>query len=159
MSTRIKIWSKEAAVPSVIALFSISIFAQIPHIYFLSEVVQLNKEGFLPLLIAFPIFAALVLSAVALLISEHLLGKVRGEKDRKVFRYLLRGALISIALYYVLQFFIVFFLFQVIEPIREAMPDLVVDAVTLKEIVGMSLLLLAAFFINPPIDFVKGKKK
>ena len=159
MSTKIRIWSKEAAVPSVIALFSISIFAQIPHIYFLSEVVQLNKEGFLPLLIAFPIFAALVLSAVALLISEHLLGKVRGEKDRKVFRYLLRGALISIALYYVLQFFIVFFLFQVIEPIREAMPDLVVDAVTLKEIVGMSLLLLAAFFINPPIDFQKGKKK
>jgi len=159
MSTKIRIWSKEAAVPSVIALFSISIFAQIPHIYFLSEVVELNKEGFLPLLIAFPIFAALVLSAVALLISEHLLGKVRSEKDRKVFRYLLRGALISIALYYVIQFFIVFFLFQVIEPIREAMPDLVVDAVTLKEIVGMALLLIAAFFINPPIDFQKGKKK
>lgn len=159
MSTKIRIWSKEAAVPSVIALFSISIFAQIPHIYFLSEVVELNKEGFLPLLIAFPIFAALVLSAVALLISEHLLGKVRSEKDRKVFRYLLRGSLISIALYYVIQFFIVFFLFQVIEPIREAMPNLVVDAVTLKEIVGMALLLIAAFFINPPIDFQKGKKK
>ncbi len=159
MSTRIRIWSKEAAVPSVIALFSISIFAQIPHIYFLSEVVELNKEGFLPLLIAFPIFAALVLSAVALLISEHLLGKVRSEKDRKVFRYLLRGALISIALYYVIQFFIVFFLFQVIEPIRDAMPNLVVDAVTLKEIVGMVLLLIAAFFINPPVDFQKGKKK
>lgn len=159
MSTKIRIWSKEAAVPSVIALFSISIFAQIPHIYFLSEVVQLNKEGFLPLLIAFPIFSALVLSAVALLISEHLLGKVRSEKDRKVFRYLLRGSLISIAIYYVIQFFIVFFLFQVIEPIREAMPDLAVDDVTLKEIVGMSLLLLAAFFINPPIDFQKGKKK
>jgi len=159
MSTKIRIWSKEAAVPSVIALFSISIFAQIPHIYFLSEVVELNKEGFLPLLIAFPIFAALVLSAVALLISEHLLGKVRSEKDRKVFRYLLRGALISIALYYVIQFFIVFFLFQVIEPIRDAMPNLVVDAVTLKEIVGMLLLLIAAFFINPPVDFQKGKKK
>jgi membrane protease YdiL (CAAX protease family) len=159
MSTKIRIWSKEAAVPSVIALFSISIFAQIPHIYFLSEVVELNKEGFLPLLIAFPIFAALVLSAVALLISEHLLGKVRSEKDRKVFRYLLRGALISIALYYVIQFFIVFFLFQVIEPIRDAMPNLVVDAVTLKEIVGMVLLLIAAFFINPPVDFQKGKKK
>ena len=159
MSTRIRIWSKEAAVPSIIALFSISNFAQIPHIYYLSEVVNLNKEGFLPLLIAFPIFSALVLSAVALLISEHLLGKVRSEKDRKVFRYLLRGSLISIAIYYVIQFFIVFFLFQVIEPIREAMPNLVVDAVTLKEIVGMSLLLLAAFFINPPIDFQKGKKK
>lgn len=159
MSTKIRICSKEAAVPSVIALFSISIFAQIPHIYFLSEVVELNKEGFLPLLIAFPIFAALVLSAVALLISEHLLGKVRSEKDRKVFRYLLRGALISIALYYVIQFFIVFFLFQVIEPIRDAMPNLVVDAVTLKEIVGMVLLLIAAFFINPPVDFQKGKKK
>lgn len=159
MSTKIRIWSKEAAVPSIIALFSISIFAQIPHIYFLSEVVELNKEGFLPLLIAFPIFAALVLSAVALLISEHLLGKVRSEKDRKVFRYLLRGSLISITLYYVIQFFIVFFLFQVIEPIREAMPNLVVDAVTLKEIVGMVLLLIAAFFINPPIDFQKGKKK
>ena len=101
MSTRTRIWDKEAALPSMITVFSMAFLAQIPHIYYLHEIVKLNNWTTLPLLIAFPIFGAIGLSAVSLLISETLFSRVRSEKERNLFRYLIRGSLIAILIYFV----------------------------------------------------------
>jgi len=89
--------------PSVIAVFSMAFLAQIPHFYYLHDIVGFNDWANLPLLIIFPIFGAIGLSSVSLLISQTLLNRVRDEKDRKLYRYLLRGSLYSILLYIVIQ--------------------------------------------------------
>ena len=159
MSTRDKIWDKEAALPSIITVFSMAFLAQIPHIYYLHEIVDLNHWGTLQLLIAFPIFGAVGLSAVSLLISESLFSRVRNEKERNLFRYLIRGSLIAILIYFVVQILIVFFMFEAIGGIRNAMPENIIDSVTFKEILGMSVVLIIGVFINPPVQISFRRKK
>ena len=159
MSTRTRLWDREAALPSIITVFSIALLAQIPHIYYLHEIVNLNNWSTLPLLIAFPIFGAVGLSAVSLLISESLFSRVRSEKERKIFRYLIRGSLIAILIYFVIQILIIFFIFEAIGAIRNAMPDDPIDSVTFKEILGMSIVLIIGVFINPPVQISLRRKK
>ncbi len=159
MSKTERIWDKQAAWPSIIALFSIAILAQVPHFYYLSDIVNFNNSSQISLLIAFPIFGALGLSAVGLLISEFLYKRERG-KDKPVFRYLIQGAFIAVIIYFVIQFLIVFFGFEAIEVIREGMPDNFIDKVVFKEILGMSIILIIGVFINPPLqEQTKRKKK
>ena len=146
------IFDKEAALPSVITVFALSLLAQIPHFFYLHDIVGFNTARYLPLLIAFPIFGAIGLSAVALLLSEYLLKRVRNEKDRVLFRYLLRGSLFAIGIYLVVQIFIVFFAFEALTPIRNIMPENIIDSVTFKEVFGISLILIIGLFINPPIQ-------
>ncbi|MFW9851390.1 MAG: hypothetical protein ACFFDS_00425 [Candidatus Thorarchaeota archaeon] len=155
MSTRNRIWDKEAVLPSMITVFSMAFLAQIPHIYYLHEIVNLNNWSTLPLLIAFPIFGAIGLSAVALLISETLYSRVRNEKERNLFRYLIRGSLIAILIYFVVQILLIFFLFEVFD----VMSANVINSVTFKEILGMSIVLIIGVFINPPIQMSLRRKK
>jgi hypothetical protein len=136
--------------PSVIAVFAFAFLAQIPHFYYLHDIVEFNNWDYLPLLIAFPIFGAIGLSAVSLLITEALMNRVRDTKERKLYRYIIRGSLISIGLYLFIQIFIVFFGFEAVGAIRGIMPSGIVDSVTFKEIFGMSIMLIIALFINPP---------
>ena len=155
MSTRTKIWDKEAALPSIVTVFSMAFLAQIPHIYYLHEIVNLNNWTTLPLLIAFPIFGAIGLSAVSLLISETLFSRVRSEKERKLFRYLIRGSLIAILIYFIVQILLIFFLFEVFD----VMSENVINSVTFKEILGMSIVLIIGVFINPPVQMPFRRKK
>ncbi len=155
MSTRTRIWDKEAALPSIVTVFSMAFLAQIPHIYYLHEIVHLNNWSTLPLLIAFPIFGAIGLSAVSLLISETLFSRVRNEKERNIFRYLIRGSLIAILIYFVVQILIIFFLFEV-AGVMSANP---INSVTFKEILGMSIVLIIGVFINPPVQISLRRKK
>ncbi|MHA1304896.1 MAG: hypothetical protein ACTSQE_01285 [Candidatus Heimdallarchaeaceae archaeon] len=150
MSERIRFWNREAALPSILVLFGISLVAQLPHYYYLSEIVQLNQEGYISLVIALPIFGAIVLTAASLLVSDYLLGRVRKPEEINLLRYLIRGALITIFLYFFLQLFVVFFGFQAITIFREGMPKDIVDNVAFKEALGIFLLLLVVFFLNPP---------
>ena len=158
MSKTERIWDKNAAWPSVIALFSIALLAQVPHFYYLSDIVNFNNSTQILLLIAFPIFGALGLTAVSLLISEFLYKKTR-DKDKKVFRYLIQGAFISVLIYFVVQILIAFFLFEIITPIREGLPTDIVNNVTFKEILGMSIILIIGVFINPPLQNQTKRKK
>ena len=155
MSTRTRIWDREAALPSMITVFSMAFLAQIPHIYYLHEIVKLNNWTTLPLLIAFPIFGAIGLSAVSLLISETLFSRVRSEKERNLFRYLIRGSLIAILIYFVVQILLIFFLFEV----SGVMSANVINSVTFKEILGMSIVLIIGVFINPPVQISLRRKK
>lgn len=159
MSSKMRILDKQSMWPSVIAVFAISFLAQIPHFYYLHDIVEFNTWDYLPLLIAFPIFGAFVLSAVSLLISETLLNRVRDVRDRKLYRYLLRGSLYTVLLYFVIQIFIVFFGFEAIATFRNLMPKGIVDSVTFKEIFGMSLMLIVGIFINPPIQITRRRGK
>ena len=152
MSSKMRILDKQSMWPSVVAVFAISFLAQIPHFYYLHDIVEFNSWDYLPLLIAFPIFGTFVLTAVSLLISETLLNRVRDPKDRKLYRYLLRGAFYTVLIYFVIQILIVFFGFQAIGTFRDLMPKGEVDSVAFKEIFGMSLMLMVGIFINPPID-------
>ena len=159
MSKTERIWDKQAAWPSIIALFSIAFLAQVPHFYYLSDIINFNNAEQITLLIAFPIFGALGLSAVALLISEFLYKRVR-DKEKPVFRYLIRGAFIAVLIYFIVQIFIVFFAFEAIDVIRDGLPKDIVDNVTFKEILGMTIMLIIGVFINPPLqDQTKRKKK
>jgi hypothetical protein len=155
MSTRSRIWDKEAALPSIVTVFSMAFLAQIPHIYYLHEIVKLNTWSTLPLLIAFPIFGAIGLSAVSLLISETLYSRVRSEKERNLFRYLIRGSLIAILIYFVIQMLLIFFLFELLD----VMSTNVINSVTFKEILGMSIVLIIGVFINPPVQISVRRKK
>ena len=134
--------------PSVIAVFSMAFLAQIPHFYYLHDIVEFNDWENLPLLIIFPIFGAIGLSSVSLLITETLLNRVRDDKERKLFRYIIRGSLYSILLYFVVQILIVFFGFEAIAAIRNIMPSNVVDNVAFKEIFGMTIILVVGLFIS-----------
>ena len=159
MSKTERIWERQAAWPSIIALFSIAFLAQVPHFYYLSDIVDFNNATQISLLIAFPIFGALVLGAVGLLISEYLYKKVR-DKQKPIFRYLIQGAFIAVLIYFVIQFLIIFFGFEAIEVIRDGLPVDIVDNVAFKEILGMSIILIIGVFINPPLqDQTKRKKK
>ena len=159
MSKTERIWDRQAAWPSIIALFSIAFLAQVPHFYFLSDIVDFNNSEHITLLIAFPIFGALGLSAVGLLISEFLYKRER-DKNKPVFRYLIQGAFIAVMIYFVVQIFIVFFAFEAIEVIRDGMPKNDIDNVVFKEILGMSIILIIGVFINPPLqEQTKRKKK
>ncbi len=159
MSKTERIWDKQAAWPSIIALFSIAFLAQVPHFYYLSDIVDFNHPEQITLLIAFPIFGALGLSAVGLLISEFLYKRDR-SKNKPIFRYLIQGAFIAVLIYFVVQIFIVFFGFEAIDVIRDGMPVDIVDNVAFKEILGMSIILIIGVFINPPLqDQTKRKKK
>lgn len=151
MSKTERIWDRKAAWPSIIALFSIAFLAQVPHFYYLSDIVNFNNTEQISLLIAFPIFGALGLSAVGLLISEYLYKRER-DKNKPIFRYLIQGAFIAVLIYFVVQFLIVFFGFEAIEVIRDGMPLDIVDNVTFKEILGMSIILIIGVFINPPLQ-------
>ncbi len=157
MSSKIRLLDKQSMWPSVVALFAISFLAQIPHFYYLHDIVEFNTWEYLPLLIAFPIFGAFVLTAVSLLISETLMNRVRDERERKLFRYLLRGALITVLLYFLIQILLVFFGFQVIKVFADLMPAETIDNVAFKEIFGMSLMLIVGIFINPPIP-IRGRR-
>lgn len=157
-SKRTNVFDKTAFVPAVIALFAVAFITQVPHVYYLSDIMKLNQKAYVSLLIAFPIVATLVLSAVSFLITEALLSKVRKEADRKLYRYILRGATITTIIYFFCQFFLVFFLFQVIAPIRDGLPSNAIDNVTIKEMVGLTLVLIVGFFINPPTEMMKRRK-
>lgn len=146
------VFDKEAALPSVITVFALSLLAQIPHFYYLHDIAEFNTARYLPLLIAFPIFGAIGLSAVSLLLTEYLIKRVRNEKDRVLFRYLLRGSLFAIGIYFLVQVFIVFFAFEALAPIRNIMPQDIIDSITFKEVFGISLILIIGVFINPPIQ-------
>ncbi|MHA2357812.1 MAG: hypothetical protein ACXABK_03460 [Candidatus Heimdallarchaeaceae archaeon] len=159
MSKTVTIWDKGAVWPSVITVFAFALIAQIPHIYYLYDIAKLNSWTTLPLLIAFPIFGAIGLSAVSLLMSEYLIKRVRDSRERKLFRYLIRGSLISILIYFVIQFLIVFFVSEISLGLREFLPDNIVDSVTFKEIIGMSVVLLIGVFINPPIEIQFRRRK
>ncbi|MHA1868994.1 hypothetical protein DRN69_05390 [Candidatus Pacearchaeota archaeon] len=150
MSEQSRFWNKEAALPSILILFGISMIAQLPHYYYLSEIVQLNQVGYISLVIAFPLFGAIVLTASSLLVTDYLLSRVRRDEDRKLLRYLIRGAFITILIYFFIQLLVIFFGFQAITVFREGLPQDVVNNVTFKESLGIFLLLLTVFFINPP---------
>ncbi len=160
MSKAIRIWDKEAILPSVITVFSISLLAQIPHFYYLHEIVQLNDWSTLPLLIAFPIFSSIGLSAVSLLFSEFLMNRVRDVKQRKLFRYLIRGSFLSVIIYFIIQILIVFFVFDASPALINALPDNKIDNITFKEILGVSLILIIGVFFNPPTQIqVRRRRK
>ena len=159
MSSKLRILDKQSMWPSVVAVFAISFLAQIPHFYYLHDIVEFNTWEYLPLLIAFPIFGTFVLTAVSLLISEQLLNRVRDERERKLFRYLLRGALYTVLLYFAIQILLVFFGFEVIGTFRDLMPTGIIDNVAFKEIFGMSLMLIIGIFINPPIQITRRRTK
>ena len=110
------------------------------------------------LLIAFPIFGALGLSAVGLLISEYLYKRER-DKEKKVFRYLIQGAFIAVIIYFFIQILVIFFGFEAISVIREGMPEDIVNNVAFKEILGMSIILIIGVFINPPLQDQTKRKK
>ena len=150
MGSRVRIMDKQSMWPSVIAVFAFAFLAQIPHFYYLHDIVEFGGWDNLPLLIAFPIFGAIGLSAVSLLITEALMNRVRDAKDRKLYRYIIRGSLISIGLYLFIQIFIVFFGFEAISAIRGILPSEIVNNVAFKEIFGMTLMLIIALFVNPP---------
>ena len=103
MSSKMRILDRQSMWPSVVAVFAVSFLAQIPHFYYLHDIVKFNTWDYLPLLIAFPIFGTLVLSAVSLLVTEALMNRVRDVKERKLYRYLLRGTLYTVLLYFVVQ--------------------------------------------------------
>ncbi len=157
MSSKIRILDKQSMWPSVVAVFAISFLAQIPHFYYLHDIVEFNTWEYLPLLIAFPIFGTFVLTAVSLLISEQLMNRVRDVRERKLYRYLLRGALFTVLLYFVIQMLIVFFGFEAIATFKNLMPEGLIDSVAFKEIFGMSLMLIIGIFINPPIQ-MRGRR-
>jgi hypothetical protein len=159
MSKAIKIWDKDAIWPSVITVFSISLLAQIPHFYYLHEIIQLNDWATLPLLIAFPIFSSIGLSAVSLLLSEYLMNRVRDQKQRKLFRYLIRGSLLSVLIYFVIQILIIFFVFDASPVLINALPDNVIDNITFKEILGVSFMLIIGVFFNPPAQIQLRRRK
>jgi hypothetical protein len=159
MSKAIRIWDKEAILPSVITVFSISLLAQIPHFYYLHEIVKLNDWSTLPLLIAFPIFSSIGLSAVSLLFSEYLMNRVRDVRERKLFRYLIRGSFLSVIIYFVIQILIVFFVFDASPALINALPDNVIDNITFKEILGVSLILVIGVFFNPPAQIQIRRRK
>ncbi|MHA1199014.1 MAG: hypothetical protein ACTSQF_06655 [Candidatus Heimdallarchaeaceae archaeon] len=159
MSSKIRILDKQSMWPSVVAVFAISFLAQIPHFYYLHDIVGFNTWEYLPLLIAFPIFGTFVLTAVSLLITESLMNRVRDVKERKLFRYLLRGALFTVLLYFVIQILIVFFGFQVLPTFSELMPPDLIDNIAFKEIFGMSLMLIVGVFINPPFKITRRRTK
>ena len=159
MSKAIRIWDKEAILPSVITVFSISLLAQITHFYYLHEIVKLNDWSTLPLLIAFPIFSSIGLSALSLLLSEYLMNRVRDTKQRKLFRYLLRGSLFSVLIYFVIQILIVFFVFDASQVMVNALPDNLIDNITFKEILGVSFLLIVGIFVNPPAQIQIRRRK
>ena len=159
MSSKVRLLDKQSMWPSVIAVFAFSFLAQIPHFYYLHDIVEFNNWENLPLLIAFPIFGAIGLSAVSLLITEALMNRVRDTKERKLYRYIMRGSLISVGLYLFIQIFIVFFGFEAISAIRLIMPGGIVDSVTFKEIFGMTVMLIIALFINPPSQLNVRRRK
>ncbi len=159
MNSKIRLLDKQSMWPSVIAVFAMSFLAQIPHFYYLHDIVEFNSWEYLPLLIAFPIFGAIGLSAVSLLITEFLMNRVRDTKDRNLYRYLIRGSLISIGLYLFIQIFIIFFGFEAIGTIRNILPPGVVDSVTFKEIFGMTLMLIIGLFVNPPTQLRVRRRK
>lgn len=159
MSSKMRILDKQSMWPSVVAVFAISFLAQIPHFYYLHDIVEFNTWEYLPLLIAFPIFGTFVLTAVSLLISEQLMNRVRDERERKLFRYLLRGALYTVLLYFLIQILLVFFGFEVLKTFRDLMPEGVIDNVAFKEIFGMSLMLIIGIFINPPTQITRRRTK
>ena len=159
MSKIVRIWDKEAIWPSVITVFSISLLAQIPHFYYLHEIVQLNDWLTLPLLIAFPIFSSIGLSAVSLLFSEYLMNRVRDTKQRKLFRYLIRGSLISIVIYFIVQILIIFYVFDAAPVMVKALPDNTIDNITFKEILGVSIILIIGVFFNPPAQVQLRRRK
>ncbi|MCG3254689.1 MAG: hypothetical protein KAU62_01300 [Candidatus Heimdallarchaeota archaeon] len=159
MSSKIRLLDKQSMWPSVIAIFAMSFLAQIPHFYYLHDILEFNNWEYLPLLIAFPIFGAIGLSAVSLLITESLMNKVRDTKERKLYRYLIRGSLISIGLYLFIQIFVVFFGFEAIAAIRNILPPEVIDSVTFKEIFGMSIILIIGLFVNPPAQLKVRRRK
>lgn len=152
MSTQSKLFDKGNAWPSLIAVFSIALLAQVPHFYYLHDIMEFNNWDTLALLIAFPIFGAIGLSAVSLLITDYSLKRVRDEKERKIFRYILRGSFFGILLYFVVQFLLIFFLFEAAAAIRTNLPADPIDSVAFKEILGMSVILIIGVFINPPIQ-------
>lgn len=157
MSKAIKIWDKDAILPSVITVFSISLLAQIPHFYYLHEIVQLNDWATLPLLIAFPIFSSIGLSAVSLLLSEFLMNRVRDVRERKLFRYLIRGSLLSVVIYFIIQILIIFFVFDASPALINALPENTIDNITFKEILGVSIILVIGVFLNPPAQLRRRK--
>ena len=161
MSSKTRILDRQSLWPSLVGLFAISFLAQIPHFYYLHDIVEYNSWELLPLLIAFPIFGTLVLTAVSLLITEALMNRVRDERERKLFRYLLRGALITVLLYFLIQILLVFFGFQAIATFRDLMPGDIYDinTVAFKEIFGLSLILIIGIFINPPIEITRRRTK
>lgn len=158
MSSRLRILDRQSMWPSVIAVFSLAFLAQIPHFYYLHDIVEFNNWENLALLIIFPIFGAIGVSSVSLLITETLLNRVRNEKDRKLYRYILRGSFYSILLYFVVQILIVFFGFEAIPAIRGLMPTGIVDNVAFKEIFGMTIILIIGLFINPPEQIIRRRK-
>ena len=158
MSSKIRLLDKQSMWPSVIAVFAFSFLAQIPHFYYLHDIVEFNNWENLPLLIAFPIFGALGLSAISLLITETLMNRVRDPNERKLYRYLIRGSLISIVLYLFIQIFIVFFGFEAIGAIRGILPASIIDRVTFDEIFGMTVMLIIALFINPPAQISRRRR-
>jgi len=151
MSTRTEIFGKQELFPAVIAIFAVALLAQIPHIFYLSDIAQLNQEEYLPLFVAFPIVSTLVVASVSLLITEYLLKKLRDPREKKLYRFILRGSVIGVFLYFICQFIFVFLFFQLIAPIRDGLPKDIVDNITIKELIGLALLLITGFFINPPV--------
>jgi len=152
MSTQSKLFDKGTAWPSLIAVFSIALLAQVPHFYYLHDIMEFNNWDTLALLIAFPIFGAIGLSAVSLLITDYSLKRVREAKERKIFRYLVRGSFFGILIYFIVQFLLIFFLFEAVGSIKNNLPTNPIDSVAFKEILGMSVMLIIGVFINPPIQ-------
>ncbi|MCG3216653.1 MAG: hypothetical protein KAS63_08005 [Candidatus Heimdallarchaeota archaeon] len=158
MSTQSKLFDKEAAWPSLIAVFAIALLAQVPHFYYLHDIMEFNNWETISLLIAFPIFGAIGLSAVSLLISDYSLKRIRDTKERNIFRSLVRGSFYSILIYFVVQFFFIFFLFEAVGSIRNNLPTNPIDSVAFKEILGMSVILIIGIFINPPEQLRRRRK-
>lgn len=152
MSNKIKIWNRTTGLPTILTLLAMSILAQLPHYYYLSEIMKLNQEGYVALLIAFPIFGAIGLTAVGLLISDYLMSRNRNPTDELVWKYILRGGTLAIILYLLIQILGIFFAFQAIEVFREGMPEDLANNIALKEVIGMSILLIIAVFFNPPVE-------
>ena len=159
MSTQSKLFDKGTAWPSLIAVFSMALLAQVPHFYYLHDIMEFNNWDTLALLIAFPIFGAIGLSAVSLLITDYSLKRVRDSKERKIFRYIVRGSFYAIVIYFVVQFLLIFFLFDAAVSIKNSLPADPINSVAFKEILGMSVILIIGVFINPPIQLQLRRRK
>jgi len=159
MSTRIDVFSKHELLPTIVAIFAISLLAQIPHIFYLSDIAQLNQQEYLPLFVAFPIVSTLVVASISLLVTEYLLKRLRDPREKKIYRFILRGSLIGVIIYFICQFLFVFLFFQLALPIRDGLPKDTVDNITIKELVGLALVLIIGFFINPPVAAMRRRKK
>ncbi len=150
MGERVRFWNKTAALPSILTLFGISLVAQLPHYFYLSDIMGLNQQNYISLVIALPIFGAIVLTASSLLVADYLLYRKRRPEEANLLRILFQGAFITIVLYFFIQIFLIFFGFQVVTVFANGMPENVIDNVAFKESLGIFLLLLTVFFINPP---------